>query len=185
MRRSEPRIAPLADDELSEEAATIMAPMLENGRAWNVFRTMANHPPLMRRWMVFANHVLGKSTLPVRERELAILRTGWNRQAGYEWAQHIIMGRDAGLDEAEIQRIKAGPDAEGWSALDRAILQATDELCADADITDPTWAALQTHWSDEQLMDLVFAVGQYSLVSMALNAFGVQLDDHLELDWNP
>lgn len=183
MRRTTPRLPALTDEALSEEAQKLMAPMLANGRAWNVFRTMANHPDLMRRWMVFANHVLAKSSLGDREKEMAILRTGWNRQAGYEWAQHIIMGADAGLTEDEIQRIKEGPDAAGWSAFDRLILQATDELCADADIADATWAGLAEVWSDIQLMDLVFAVGQYSLVSMALNAFGVQLDDHLVLDW--
>jgi hypothetical protein len=30
------------------------------------------------------------------------------------------------------------------------------------------------------MMDLVFTVGQYNMVSMALNSFGVQLDDYIE-----
>jgi 4-carboxymuconolactone decarboxylase len=174
-----PRIPPLADDELSDAARAVLAPMLESGRAWNVFRTMARHPDLARRWQVFANHVLAKSTLPPRERELAILRVGWLCGSEYEWAQHALMGAEAGLGADEIERIKAGPDA-GWGELDRLVLTATDELHHDKMIGDATWAGLATHWSTEQLMDLVFAVGQYTLVSMALRTFGVPLDDFLE-----
>src|SRR6056297_2429165 len=119
-----PRIPPLADDELSDAARAVLAPMLDEDRAWNVFRTMAQHPDLARRWMVFANHILGKSALPPRERELAILRTGWLCDSQYEWAQHVVIGGDAGLTVDEIDRIGSGPDAEGWSDLDRLILTA-------------------------------------------------------------
>ncbi len=70
-----------------------------------------------------------------------------------------------------------GADAPGWSELDRALLRATDELHRDAFISDTTWQALSAHLDTQQLMDLVFTVGQYNLVSMALNTLGVQLDD--------
>jgi 4-carboxymuconolactone decarboxylase len=173
------RIPPLADDDLTGIAAEIMQPMLDAGRPWNVFRTMVQHPDLARRWMVFANHVLFKSTLPPRERELAILRIGWLCQSEYEFAQHRVIGIEAGLTRDEVERVKAGPEGN-WTDLERLVLQATDELHDDKLISDATWAALGQHWSDEQRMDLVFAVGQYTMVSMALRSFGVPLDDFLE-----
>ena len=111
-----------------------------------------------------------------RERELLILRIGWLCQAEYEWGQHVVFGKGAGLTDEEIARIKEGPDAKGWAPFDAALLRAADELHADAFISDATWAALSARYSTEQLMDVVFAVGQYNLVSMALNTFGVQLD---------
>jgi 4-carboxymuconolactone decarboxylase len=173
------RIAPLADHELSPAAAELMAPIAAAGRSWNVFRTMAHHPDLMRRWLVFANHVLFKSTLSARDREIAILRVGWNCGAEYEWAQHAEIGRTAGLSDDEVVAVAVGPDAPNWTAAERLVLRATDELHATHTIADATWAALQDHYDDRQLMDLVFAVGQYTLVSMALNTFGVPLDDGL------
>lgn len=175
-----PRIPPLADDELEGKALEVMTPILEAGRPWNVFRTMVQHPDLARRWMVFANHVLYKSTLDPRERELAILRVGWLCGSEYEWAQHKVIGADAGLTAEEIERVKIGAEADGWSDVERLVLAATDELHHDKCISDDTWAALSTRWGHEQLMDLVFAVGQYTLVSMALRTFGVPLDDFLE-----
>ncbi len=174
MRLDEPRVPALSDDEMPDSVTD----RLGDGPVLNIFRTMANHPDLMRRWMVFANHILSKSTLPERERELAILRIGWLCQAGYEWGQHVRIGLDAGLTQVEIDRIPAGSSAEGWSALDQALLDATDELHSDAFITDATWARL-SELDDQQKMDLVFTVGQYNLVSMALNTLGVQADPGL------
>jgi len=117
------------------------------------------------------------STIDPRARELLILRVGWLCQAEYEWGQHVIFGRKAGLTDTEIARIKRGPQAPGWTPFDAALLQAADDLHHDACISDATWAALSTEYSDVQMMDVVFAVGQYHLVSMALNSFGVQLDE--------
>lgn len=179
MRLDEPRIAALTDDEWSEEAREILAPFVRQGRVFNIFRTLANHPDLMRRWLVFANHVLGKSTLAPRERELVILRIGYLCQAGYEWGQHVLIAREAGMTDAEIRSARTGPSTPGLSDLDRLLLQATDELHADAHITDATWQALAALLTPQQMMDLVFTVGQYNLVSMALNSFGVQPDPGL------
>ena len=93
----------------------------------------------MRRWLVFANHILGKSTLAVRERELIILRIGYLCQSEYEWGQHVVIAREAGMTDDEIRLAKTGPDTEGISELDRLLLQATDELHADAHVSDATW----------------------------------------------
>jgi 4-carboxymuconolactone decarboxylase len=170
MRLEKPRVQPLGDDQLDPEVRQRFGA----GPILNIFRTLAHHPGLMKRWVVFGNHVLAKSTLPPRERELAILRIGWLCRCGYEWGQHVAIARSAGLGDEEIARIAKGPDAAGWSDLERWLLRATDELHADAFISDATWAALSAHYDVQQLLDLVFTVGQYNLVSMALNSFGVQ-----------
>jgi alkylhydroperoxidase family enzyme len=120
------------------------------------------------------------STLPPRERELVMLRIGWLCQAAYEWSHHSVLGIEAGLTQDELLRIIQGPDAEGWSQFDRTLLRAVDELHEDSFIADDTWEALAERYDTRQLMDLVFTVGQYNLVSMALNSFGVQLDEGRE-----
>lgn len=181
MRLDSPRIEALGDDEWDDAAREMMEKFRfrDRDRIDNVFRTMTNHPDLMRRWMVFANHILGKSSLPPRERELLILRIGYLCRAGYEWGQHVLIGREAGLEDDEIERIKRGPADPAWSDRDRNLLQAVDELHEDAFITEATWHALAADWDTRQLMDIVFTVGQYNMVSMALNSFGVQLDPGL------
>ena len=181
MRLSEPRVRPLEADEWSDEVKEQLEPLQRGfGRVLNIFKTLAHHPKLMKRWLVFGNHILGKNTLSPRERELAILRIGWLCKAEYEWGQHVDISRNLGMPDDEIERVAAGPDAPGWDPFEATLLRAVDELHADAMITDPTWKALSERYSTEQLMDLVFTVGQYNLVSMALNTLGVQLDEGID-----
>ncbi|HQZ35215.1 MAG TPA: carboxymuconolactone decarboxylase family protein [Ilumatobacteraceae bacterium] len=180
MRLRQPRIQPVTEAEWTDDSRPVLAANSARGPVLNVFATIARHPKLLKRWVVFANHVLNGNTLPARERELVILRTGFVCRSGYEWAQHASIGRAAGLTDAEIVRLTIGSNADGWGNGDRMLLQATEQLVSDHFVDDATWAALATVWSEQQLMDLVFAVGQYTLVSMALNSFGVQLEDTTE-----
>ena len=180
MKLDAPRLKPIPQADWSDEVQKILQPNVAQGSVFNIFKTLAHHPDLLRRWLVFGNHVLFKSTLPPRERELVILRIGWLCEAEYEWAQHVKIGKDAELTDVEIERIKAGPNARGWNEPDTLLLRATDELRRDAFISDATWKGLIAHFDTKQLMDVVFAVGQYNLVSMALNTLGVQLDDGLD-----
>ncbi|WP_300379395.1 carboxymuconolactone decarboxylase family protein [Henriciella sp.] len=182
MRLSKPRVAPLSDEEMGEEQKALLGERFKGGNVFNIFRTLSRAPKAYKRFMLWGGYILSDhNSLAPRERELVILRAGFNWKSGYEWAQHVRIGKDCGLTDEEIERIKAGPDASGWSELDAALLQATDELTADAFITDATWARLST-LSEKQRMDLVMTVGQYTQVSMMLNSFGIQLDDDLTLD---
>ncbi len=171
-RPDRPRIEPVDPATLDDETRRHVP-----GDALNIFRTLARHPKLLKRWLVFGNHVLAKSTLPARERELLILRTGWNCAAEYEFGQHTVIGRGAGLTDEEISALTRPLDDGGWTDADRVLLDAVDELHDDQCITDATWAALASRWDEQQILDIVFTVGQYTLVSMALNSCGVQLDD--------
>jgi alkylhydroperoxidase family enzyme len=170
---------PLRDlASLSGAEADIAAKNRVGGRDLNIFRVMMHHPDLTRRWTVFAGHVLQKQTLPPRDRELLILRIGWLNQAEYEWAQHVEIAKRSGISDAEIERVKEGPKA-GWNEREAALLRAADDLFEHSVVQDATWAALARSYSTQQLMDIVFTVGQYNLVSWALNSFGVPLDDFL------
>jgi 4-carboxymuconolactone decarboxylase len=176
MRLSRPRLAPLQPSEWNEQQRELLT-RGNQPRVLNVFATLVRHQDLYRRWLPFANHVLFKSTLPPREREMAILRIGWLCRSGYEFHQHTRIGRQAGLSDAEIERLKGSPDAATWTEAESALLRAVDDLHGDQFISDETRQRLGKHYSTNQIIDLVFAVGQYTLVSMALNSFGVQIEE--------
>jgi 4-carboxymuconolactone decarboxylase len=176
MRLSQPRLTPLPAEEWNDEQRELLT-RGNPPRVLNVFATLIRHQDLYRRWMPFANHVLFKSTLPPREREMAILRVGWLCRSGYEFHQHTRIGHEAGLSDAEIERLKTGPGAPGWTEAEAALLQAVDDLHSDQFIAEATWQRLKQHYQMRQVVDLVFAVGQYTMVSMALNSFGVQIED--------
>ncbi|MEV6508794.1 carboxymuconolactone decarboxylase family protein [Streptomyces sp. NPDC051642] len=160
------RIAPLPYDDWDHELFSVINPHRKLPEA-NVLGIFQRHPALARAFLTFNLH-LNTTTLPVRVRELAVLRVAWRRGSRYEWASHVLIGRKAGVTEAEIDEVRTGAD----TLLNRAV----DELDTDSGLSDATYAALAAHLDEHQLMDLVFTVGAYTMLTMALNTFGVELD---------
>jgi alkylhydroperoxidase family enzyme len=173
-RPQTPRIAPLRDEEIDDQTRELLDEVhIPNAVAVNIFDTLVRHPGLYRRWMPFAGKLLA-GKLPVRDRELLILRTAWRCWSSYEWGQHVRLARDAGITDEEIDRVTAGPDAPGWEPFDRALLTAVDELRDDACLTDDTWAALAERYDQRQLIEVPMLVGQYNMLAFTLNSLGVQ-----------
>jgi hypothetical protein len=92
----------------------------------------------------------------------------------------VVLATDAGITADEVERVIEGPDAPGWDALEAALLRAVDELVDDAVIADATWAVLADHLDVQQRMDVVFTVGTYEVLAMALRSFGTELDADLD-----
>jgi alkylhydroperoxidase family enzyme len=177
VRLKEPRIKPLAESEWNAEQQKILDPWkMKDGRVINVWTTVANHPKMADRWFTFSRYILRESTLPARDREILMLRIGWLCRSEYEFGWHTILGKSVGLTEEEIKRITEGPKAAEWNPFDATLLRAVDELYHDAFITDATWNTLSKSYNQQQLMDVVATVGQYNLLCMFLNSFGVQLE---------
>jgi 4-carboxymuconolactone decarboxylase len=176
MRLSRPRIEPVKEGSWSEEQRALLASLrADRGYLPNVYGTIARDTKLYPLWLAFARHILRESSLPAREREMLICRTAWLANGEYEWAAHTKIGTENGLTDAEIARLARGA-AAGWSTADAMLLKAVDELHYDAFLDDATWGALAGRFDTRQMMDLVFTVGAYNLLAMALNSFGAQLD---------
>jgi 4-carboxymuconolactone decarboxylase len=187
-----PRIAPLLppewDDTVREAASTfpsardfVSSHFREDGaRGMNGFGVILQHPALAKAFLTFNNHVATASSLSRRVRELLILRISWLRRAEYEFVQHLVLARNAGLSEAEIERVQYGPDAPGWDPADADVVRCADELHHDARIQDATWERLGQQFSTTQLMDIVFAVGCYDLLAKVFKTFGVQLESGVD-----
>ncbi|HEY2178032.1 MAG TPA: carboxymuconolactone decarboxylase family protein [Caulobacteraceae bacterium] len=179
MRLRSARIAPADPAELSDDQKAA----LEGLPPLNIFRVLVRAPKALTGFLAWGNYVLSRrNSLPAREREIVILRTGYLCRSGYEFTQHTRIGLRDGLSHEEIAAIKGGADGGTWSAADRALIRAADELHADQFISETTWAELGEHFDDKQRMDVVFTVGQYTQVSMILNTFGVQLEPGESLD---
>jgi len=182
MRLKTPRVHPVPVEEWNDAQKEALGKAQMGGRVLNIFKTLANHAGLAKRWMVFANHIMGKSEITLRDREIVILRIGWLCKSGYEWGQHVVIGKECGMSDEEMEYIKEGAGAAHWKENEALLIKATDELHSDAFISDETWQGLCEHYNTQQIMDIVFTAGQYNLVSMALNTLGVQLDEGMTLD---
>lgn len=172
-RPTTPRIPPLAPGEGDAQAEELLAELDPNLSAAHIFSTLVRHPGLFRKWSPFGGKLLA-GKLSARDRELLILRTGWRTQAEYEWGQHVRIALASDITPEEIQRVKAGPDADGWDPFDATLLRAVDELHDDGCITDATWATLADRYTTQQLIEVPMVVGHYHLVGFTLNSLGVQ-----------
>jgi 4-carboxymuconolactone decarboxylase len=179
-----PRIAPLPPEDWSDELRPL-ATFTASGEDLslgdlNIFRTLARHPALFQSWAPFGGFLLTNGTLPFHERELLILRTGFNCRSAYEWGQHVRIALNGGISREAVDRVAAGPDAEGWTPRESSLLRAADELHDSNNISADSWQALSGELDEPQLIELCVLVGQYHLVAFMLNAVGVQPEPGLE-----
>jgi 4-carboxymuconolactone decarboxylase len=174
-----PRISPLAEDQWSEDIRAVSSSANRGGRATNDFKTFAQHPELLKGIAPLTTYLARELTLAPRERELLVLRTAWLCHAQYVWAQHAAVARETGFSAEDIHRIAEGPDAKGWNPFEATLLRMADELHVNAFITDATWNALSARYDRPHMMDALTTVAQYTMLSVAMNAFGVPLEANL------
>lgn len=187
-----PRLAPIAPKAWPPEMRDALAALVpanprhpvperrdDRPKGLNILGLLAHHPELTRAFHTFTGHALFGSTLTPRARELLVLRVAARRGAEYEWLQHKVIAGDAGVSADDIARVAEGPDAAGWSASEAALVRAADELVDDACISEATYTTLAAELGPQQLLDVVFTVGAYETLAMAMRTFGVEVDADL------
>jgi AhpD family alkylhydroperoxidase len=141
-----------------------------------VFLTLGRHRRLFWGWLFFASALMPGGKLPRRETELVILRVATLTGNEYELTQHRRLGRRAGLAADEIDRVAEGADAEGWGTRERLLLRVTDELHAQRDLSDETWAELRGVLDERESIELLMLVGHYTMLATTLTTLRVRPD---------
>ncbi|MCE2542697.1 MAG: carboxymuconolactone decarboxylase family protein [Acidobacteria bacterium] len=168
-----PRIPPLDPSSLTPAQQAVTGP--QGGSTQ--LRICLHNLEMCRQYWAFTRHLGFNYTLPLRDKELLILRTAWLSRGDFIWGVHGSGGgQRAGITDDELLRIPRGPAAGGWSDFDAALLRAADELHASRFITDATWATLAERYDEAQLLEVIFVVGNYTLLAMYHNSVGVPLE---------
>jgi alkylhydroperoxidase family enzyme len=168
-----PRVPPVAPADRTEQQIELLAGV-GGERALNIFATLVRHPGLFRRWLPFGGKLLQGGKLSGREREILILRTAWRCQAGYEWAQHVAIARDAGLSDDEIRSLAKPVDEQGgWSDGDALLVRIADEVLDHHRLGDDTFAAARAAYDDERLIEALMLPGHYAMLAGVLGTFDV------------
>ncbi len=185
MHEMKPRIAPLkrSDAHPSVEALYQLMDQMGNPPP-NMHLTFGKHPPLYEKWLPFATYIIPASSLSPRERQLLILRSAYVWRSGYIWAQHeFISRRLEALTQQEIDSVVTGDHR--WSELERALIASCDDCRQEGQITHTNWGVLANHFDEQQLLDVVFTIGQYALIAICLKSLMVPLDSGLSLpEWS-
>jgi 4-carboxymuconolactone decarboxylase len=171
-----PRIKPLTLETMTDEQRQLVAPQMRDGKVPNLYATLAVHPRLYEPRLRFGSYIQRESHLAPQSRELLILRTAWLAKSEYEWAHHAVIARDAGLSDAQIERVAQGPRSKEWSDEHRALLRAADELRSEAFISDMTWKNLSKYYDTAEMIEIIYTVGGYAMTAMAINSLGIQVE---------
>ena len=164
-------------DAFEHLATPRLAPDAADEGASPLRRTCPESLDTCRKYWAYTGHFVRNTILPVRDRELLILRTAWLSRGDYIWGRHDVIGREAGLTAGEIARVTQGSEAAGWSDFDATLLRAADELHASRFLSDGTWNALGRRYDDAQRREVVLIVGNYTQLAMFQNTLGVQLPE--------
>jgi alkylhydroperoxidase family enzyme len=176
---STPRVSPVPEAQWTAAQKDLVAKFGDSGRADNLLATLLHVPQVVEGAMPFTNYLLTQSTLGPRHTQILVLRTAWLCGSQALWATHAARAKRSGVTEAEIRRIAQGPDAPGWDAFEKTLLQTADQLYRNSKVSDATWAALSARYDLEHLMDAVETVGHFLFLGQLANSLGVQPDGGL------
>lgn len=163
-----------ATDEVREFLAKWTGGIFQNADTNPVLLTFAHHPKLADLFSQLNIHLLSTSTLPVKLRQIAIMRTAWICKATYMWSSHLNTSIRCGLSPDMFRPIQVGAGDPYFTDFERVVIRATEELVNDKKLSDATWQALKAEWSNAQMLDFLFTVGAYVTVAGVMRSTGVQ-----------
>lgn len=155
----------------------VAEPGTATGTPGDYWTTFALVPDILKmsRDSLFALLQPGRILKP-RYRELAILRTGIVGDSKFEYSQHLKVARMVGISDAQLNAIKGWATSDKFDDADRAVMAAADELVGRNLIEDATFAALKRHFSDEQIMELVFVIATWRMHGIVVRALHLEYD---------
>jgi alkylhydroperoxidase family enzyme len=162
-------LQPLPPPWSDEVSALLAAYPQANGTILSLFRTFANSPRFLKKGV--PNLLDRDSPLPLRSRELVILRVTALRRCDYEWGVHAaIFAAAARLDDAQLAATRASAiDPALWTAAEATLLTAIDQLCSAGRLTPDIQQAFEADWSCAQQLEICALAGAYQTVSFVAN----------------
>ena len=160
--------------ELRADAEKLVAAIAPPGREpAKTMAVLARQPDLLAPFLGWAAALARNGVVPKRDHEILALRVASNCRSEFEWVEHVDYARNAGLSDVEIDMVPAEIVVGHWTAAEQALLRAADELHQHDNVTDATWAVLAEHYDPPALVEILFVVGQYTMLSMVANAAGL------------
>jgi 4-carboxymuconolactone decarboxylase len=173
-----PRLPQVQPDQVTDEMRAFLAKwsggVFQNADSNPVLLTFAHHPKLADLFSQLNIHLLSTSTLPVKQRQIAIMRTAWICKATYMWSSHLRTSMRCGLSPDMFAPIQAGASDPYFTGFERTVMLATDELVNDKTLSDTSWKSLMTEWNAQQMLDFLFTVGAYVTVAGVMRSVGVE-----------
>jgi alkylhydroperoxidase family enzyme len=144
--------------------------------AANIFATMGNNPEVLRGYLRCGNALWASCGLDVKTRELVILRCAYLKNSAYEWHQHVRIGRDSGLSDAQMNNLKDWAASNLYSPAERALLAYADSLNVSNHPGGAVYDALAKHFDPSTIVGVTILVAFYFATAAFLGALEVETE---------
>jgi len=163
------RLAPVAEPYTQEVAALLANYPKRRGYILNLFKTFANSPRFLKK--AVANLLDDASPLPLRMREIAILRVTSKLDCEYEWGVHVTaFAEAAGLAGEHVNATRLGnAQSPCWSAEESLLIRAVDELCDTGGISPGTYVEVAKTWTLAAQLEIIAICGNYHTICFVAN----------------
>ena len=182
------RFKPLTYDELNPQQKTMIDHLLAGERRGSTegpFNVFLRSPEMGDAAQQLGAQIRFHSSLPRKLNELAIITTARYWGAQFEWAAHRRNAAQAGVSATIIEAIANGKRPTGMQPDEEAVYNFCQELLATKQVSDGTFQAAVNLVGERGVVDLIGAMGYYSLVSMALNVDRYPLADGAKPELKP
>ena len=145
----------------------------------NIFKVFGHHPEYGTVFTDLVMAILKDGELDWLTKELLILKATQRNNCQYCVVQHERVSEMLGMQEAKITDIdgdkyKSSPH---FTEAERALLDLTVQIGEDANaVPAELWGRLHEHWTDPQIVEAVFVITTYIMVSKFGDALGVELE---------
>jgi 4-carboxymuconolactone decarboxylase len=177
---SEIRFPQLSPEQMTDEQRAVVDAIQAGPRGAGLrgpFNALVRSPALCDLVQRVGAYVRFGSSIPAALNELAICMAGRKWGAQYEFYAHRRLGIDAGLNPAILDAVAVGRRPDGMSADETLVYEFCTDLLSTGQVADAHYNPVIERFGERGVMDLVGAVGYYSLVSMVLNVAQVPLPE--------
>src|SRR5260221_5811477 len=95
------------------------------------------------------------------------------------WSGRLRPSRRRGMEPDLFEPLQVGASDPYFTAFERTVIDATEDLVRDRLVSDTHWQALAAQWSNSQLLDFLFTVGTYVLLAGVMRSTGVEGEPEL------
>jgi AhpD family alkylhydroperoxidase len=146
------------------------------GRVLNPFKMLAHSPKLLRDWWTMMKTLFADLELDPKLRELVLLKLFKITGCEYCFNEHDRIARRDGVSKEQIANIEAYATHPAFTEIERLVLRYTDSVTAENRVDDADFEKLREHFSDRQIVELTFCIGNWTGLSHFIVPIGLELE---------
>ena len=170
------RISRLERREVTPEMATLYDKIFAlRGNVPNMFRVMAHRPEIFSTMQAHFGAVLSTGTVPIKLKELIIVRTSQVNVTPYCLASHTILAKNLGWSDEQLSHLADWPQRDDFTRAEKAALRLAETVTRDANgLSDEQFAELRGFYSEGEIVELLCAIGLFNYFNRFNNALRME-----------